>query len=124
MRKLNIGMIGYGSIGRVHAMAYRAIPFHYALPADSINIVAVATTRRETAQQAARGIGCDVWTADYEELLTRDDVDVVDISVPNHKHEEIVTVAAPPCSTWARTCWIWFIICRGISAPCRPRSTP
>jgi predicted dehydrogenase len=94
MKTISIGMIGYGGIGRVHAMAYRAIPFHYALPADSINIVGVATTRRETAERAACEIGCDAWTADYQELLARDDVDVVDISVPNHKHEEIVTAAA------------------------------
>jgi predicted dehydrogenase len=94
MKKLNIAMIGYGGIGRVHVMAYRNIPFHYGLPADTINIVGVATTRPETAEKAAGEIGCQVWTADYRELLARDEVDVVDICVPNHKHEEIVIAAA------------------------------
>lgn len=94
MKKLNIGMIGYGGIGRVHAMGYRNIPFHYGLPADSVNIVGVATSRPETAQKAAREIGCPVWSADYRELLARDDIDMVDICVPNHAHEEIVLAAA------------------------------
>lgn len=94
MSKINIGIIGYGGIGRVHAMAYRSIPFHYALPADSVNIVGVATTRDETAQQAALEIGCDYWTADYRELLARDDVDAVDICTPNNVHEEIVLASA------------------------------
>lgn len=94
MEKLGIGLVGYGGIGQVHAMAYGAIPFHYGLPAGSIKVVGVATSRPETAEQAARDIGCDVWTSDYRELLDRDDVDVVDCCVPNHKHEEIVVSAA------------------------------
>ncbi|MCB0177615.1 MAG: Gfo/Idh/MocA family oxidoreductase [Anaerolineae bacterium] len=94
MRKLGVGMIGYGGIGRVHVMAYRNIPYHYGLTADTINLVGVATSRSETARKAAQEIGCHFWTADYHELLARDDIDVVDICVPNHKHEEIITAAA------------------------------
>ncbi len=94
MNPLNIGLIGYGGIGRVHAMGYRNIPFHYGLTADTVNLVGVATSRAETAAQAAREIGCDFWTADYRELLARDDIDIVDICVPNHMHEEIVIAAA------------------------------
>jgi predicted dehydrogenase len=94
MNPINIAMIGYGGIGRVHALAYRAIPFHYGLPAGSVNIVGVATTRPETAWEAGQEIGCNVWTTDYRELLARDDVDVVDVCVPNRLHEEIVIAAA------------------------------
>ena len=94
MKKLGIGMIGYGGIGRVHVMAYRAIPFHYGLPADRINLVGVATTRPETAERAAREIGCEFWTDDYRQLLARDDIDLIDCCVPNYKHREIVIAAA------------------------------
>ena len=94
MRKLGIALIGYGGIGRVHALAYRALPFHYGLPADTVKIIGVATTQSESAQKAAQEIGCEVWTADYHELLARSDVDVVDICTPNHLHEEIIVAAA------------------------------
>ncbi len=94
MKKHGIAMVGYGGIGRVHMMAYRAIPFHYGLPANTIKIAGVATAHPETAEKAAQEIGCDVWTADYHELLARDDVDVVDCCVPNYRHEEIVVAAA------------------------------
>ena len=94
MKKLGIAMIGYGAIGRVHMMAYRALPYLYGLPADTINIVGVATTRPETAERAAREIGCELWTDDYRQLLARDDVDLIDCCVPNHKHEEIILAAA------------------------------
>lgn len=94
MRKIGIGLVGYGGIGRVHALAYRAIPFHYGLAADTIDLVGVATSQPETAQNAAREIGCRVWASDYRELLAREDVAAIDCCVPNHMHEEIVVAAA------------------------------
>ena len=94
MKPVRIGMIGYGGIGRVHAMGYRSLPFHYGLPADSIQLVGVATTRPETAQAAAAEIGCEYWTDDYRQLLARPDIEAVDICVPNHMHAEIVLAAA------------------------------
>jgi predicted dehydrogenase len=94
MKPVRIGMIGYGGIGRVHAMAYRSLPFHYGLPAESIQLAGVATSRAETAQAAASEIGCPYWTDDYRQLLARADIDAVDICVPNHLHAEIVLAAA------------------------------
>ena len=94
MPKIRIGLIGYGGIGRVHAAAYRAIPFYYGLPADSIDIAGVATTRPETAKAAAEEIGCAFHTADYRELLARGDIDAVDICTPNNSHHAIVRAAA------------------------------
>ncbi|MFN8470418.1 MAG: Gfo/Idh/MocA family oxidoreductase [Caldilineaceae bacterium] len=94
MRPVRIGMIGYGGIGRVHAMGYRSLPYHYGLPASSIQLVGVATTRPQTAQAAAAEIGCEYWTDDYRQLLAQPDVEAVDICVPNHMHAEIVKAAA------------------------------
>ena len=93
MPKIRIGLIGYGGIGRVHAAAYRAIPFHYGLPADSIEIAGVATTRRQTAERAAEEIGCDFFTDNYRDLLGRPGIDAVDICTPNNTHHEIVLAA-------------------------------
>ena len=94
MKPVRIGMIGYGGIGRVHAMGYRSLPYHYGFPASSIRLVGVATARPETAQAAAAEIGCEYWTDDYHQLLARADIDAVDICVPNHMHAEIVQAAA------------------------------
>jgi predicted dehydrogenase len=94
MKPLNIGLVGYGGIGRVHAMAYRDLLFHYDLPASAVRIVGVATTRPETAQQAAQQIGCDFWTDDYRKLIERDDIDVIDCCTQNNAHEALVVAAA------------------------------
>jgi len=93
-KSLGIGMIGYGGIGRVHAMGYRDIGFHYGLPAAAVRLAGVATTKADTAEKAAREIGCPVWTDNYRELLARDDIQAVDVCVPNDRHEEIVLAAA------------------------------
>lgn len=94
MKPIRVGLVGYGGIGRVHAMALRDIPFLYGLPANTVQIVGVATTRPETAQKAAQEIGCEFATADYRELLARSDIDFVDVTTPNQSHAEIVIAAA------------------------------
>jgi predicted dehydrogenase len=91
---VRIGLIGYGGIGRVHALAYRSLGFHYGLPADSITIHAVATTRKESAERAGAEIGCPIAVGDYRQLLQDPGIDAVDICVPNHLHEEVVVAAA------------------------------
>ncbi len=94
MKSLRIGMVGYGGIGRVHAMAYRDLAFHYGLPANTIQIVGVATNHMESAQKAAAEIGCDFFTDDLQALIARDDVDIIDCCTPNNTHEQVVVAAA------------------------------
>jgi predicted dehydrogenase len=59
-----------------------------------VKIVGVADSESKSAETAAKELGCGFWTTDYRELLARADVDVVDICVPNHLHEEIILAAA------------------------------
>ncbi len=93
-KPITIGMIGYGGIGRVHALGYRDIGFLYGLPANMVRIGGVATSQLSTAQVAAAEIGCDYFTDDYRALLARPDIQVIDCCTPNSSHEEILTAAA------------------------------
>ena len=94
MKPIGIGVIGYGGVARVHGLAYRAIPFHYGLPAGTIHIIGIADVNAKAAEAAAGELECKLWTTDYRELLRRKDIDVVDICVPNVMHEEIILEAA------------------------------
>ena len=89
-----IALIGYGAMGRAHGMGYRDLVFHYGLRADAVKIIGVATTRLETAQQAAAELGCEIATTDWRALIAHDDVQVVDICTPHDAHEEQVIAAA------------------------------
>jgi predicted dehydrogenase len=91
---LGVALVGYGAMGRAHAMAYRDIGFHYGLHADATKIIGVATTHEETARHAAAEVGCEVATTDWQTLIARDDIDIVDICTPHDSHEEIVVAAA------------------------------
>jgi len=94
MTPLGVALIGYGGIGRVHAQGYRALPLLYGLEADALRLVAVATSRPESAARAARELGGVATTTDYRTLLERSDVDLVDVCTPNADHERVVRAAA------------------------------
>jgi predicted dehydrogenase len=89
-----IALLGYGAMGRAHGMGYRDLVFHYGLRHDAVKIVGVATTRPETAQQAAAELGCEVATTDWRALIAREDVQVIDICTPHDAHEAQVIAAA------------------------------
>jgi levoglucosan dehydrogenase len=93
MDKIGIGQIGYGMIGRVHALAYRELPLYYPGALASIELAAVCTARAETAQRAAAEAGFGAWTTEVKELVARDDVNVVDCCLPNYLHRETALAA-------------------------------
>jgi predicted dehydrogenase len=85
---LGVGIIGCGQISELHCRAYEG--------RSDARIVAVSDKNRDAANLRARELGLsesvDVYT-DYQDLLSRDDVDVVEILVPHHLHCEM-TIAA------------------------------
>jgi myo-inositol 2-dehydrogenase / D-chiro-inositol 1-dehydrogenase len=78
---LRFGLIGYGLFGAHHA---RAI---VTAPGAELRAIAVPS---EQSQAAAREAHSDATIyADYRELLARDDIDAIDVVVPNRWHYEV-----------------------------------
>ena len=89
-KTLNVGLIGYGMIGKVHAHATAALPwFAPNLPVVG-KITAVATSRMETARAAREQIGCEAAYDDYQKIIEDPSIDVVDVCVPNAEHFKIL----------------------------------
>lgn len=85
-RTLNVGLIGFGMIGKVHAFGYATLPY-YAPELDVVGkIVAVATRRQETAERAKETLGCSFATTDYRQIIASPEIDVVHICTPNGEH--------------------------------------
>ena len=83
---LNVGLIGYGMIGKVHAFGYATLPFYAPdLPVVG-KVVAVATSRPESAAKAQRALQCEIATTDYREIIDNPKIDVVHICAPNADH--------------------------------------
>ena len=87
MKKLRIGLLGFGYIGRAHACAVRDIPLYYDDGDFSAEITHVCTSRPETAQKAAAVLGA-VPVNDFRQITENPDIDVVDIASPNNRHLE------------------------------------
>ncbi len=84
MAKIRFGLIGYGAWGRHHALAIQQ--------ADGCELRAVCARTPESREAAAAETGAAAY-ADFKKILSRDDLDVIDIVVPNFLHEEIATAA-------------------------------
>lgn len=84
---LNLGIIGAGRIGTVHAenLVYR-IP--------EARVVAVADIRLDAAQTLARTLNIPQATADYREVLATPEVDAVLVCSSTDTHSEIIEAAA------------------------------
>lgn len=92
MRELNVAIIGHAFMGKAHAHAWRTAPRFFDLAAEPVLKVAVG--RDQASLQAyADNWGWQETAADWRDVVTRDDVDVVDISVPTDLHAEIAIAA-------------------------------
>jgi myo-inositol 2-dehydrogenase / D-chiro-inositol 1-dehydrogenase len=85
--KLNIGVIGAGRIGRVHAenLAHR-IP--------CANTLAIADISGEAARQVAESCHVPLITDDYREVLRNQDIDAVVICSSTDTHARFIIEAA------------------------------
>jgi predicted dehydrogenase len=81
-----IALIGAGTIARVHAKAIAEI--------DNARLVGVYDTVEPASRALAAELGGLDWTGDLDELLARDDLDVVSICTPSGTHADLAIRAA------------------------------
>lgn len=91
--RINIGLAGYGMIGRVHAMNYGELPFLYPGTIPRPILHTVCTSSANSARAAAAEGNFLKWTTDIEEMIADPEVDIIDISLPNNLHRPVVTKA-------------------------------
>ncbi|MCP4639376.1 MAG: Gfo/Idh/MocA family oxidoreductase, partial [bacterium] len=92
-KKINVGMIGYGFMGRTHTNAYRQAPKFFDLPYDFV-LKAVSGLEKDVAEAFANNWGYESFETDWRALIARDDIDAVDICTPNFMHHDIAIAAA------------------------------
>ncbi|MEM2292356.1 MAG: Gfo/Idh/MocA family oxidoreductase [Nitrososphaeria archaeon] len=84
MKKVNLGLIGLGFIGKVH--------LRNCLNLDSVKVIAAADTSKK-ALNYAKAFGIKHLFTDYRELLKLKALDAVIISLPTHLHKECAITA-------------------------------
>jgi len=93
MKKLNIGMIGYGFMGRAHSNAYCKVNHFFKLDHQPV-LKAVCARNADKARAFAENWGYESVETDWRKLVARPDIDVIDIGSPNNTHLEIALAAA------------------------------
>lgn len=93
VKPLNIGMIGYGFMGKAHSNAYRRVSNFFELQHEPI-LKAICARNAESARTFADQWGYESIETDWRRLIDRDDIDAVDICVPNNLHKEIAIACA------------------------------
>ncbi len=86
MKLYNVGMVGFGFIGKVHAYGHLNIPLFYDQREFKSSITHVCTSRMETAEKGASQVGAEHAVTDYREITENPEIDIVDICTPNHLH--------------------------------------
>lgn len=84
--RLRVGVLGAGAWARfAHIPGWQRDP--------RAEVVAIADTNSDAADAAAREFGIGEATADWQALVARDDLDVIDIVTPSLTHHELARAA-------------------------------
>lgn len=93
MKKIKIGLVGAGFMGRTHSAAYKSVCNIFG---DEVvpELVVVADVNEENAKAVAEQYGYQRWTTDWHEIINDPAIDLVDITTPNASHCPIAIQAA------------------------------
>tara|TARA_A100001037_G_C15135047_1_gene630651 strand:+ start:809 stop:1948 length:1140 start_codon:yes stop_codon:yes gene_type:complete len=92
-KDLNIGLVGYGFMGRTHSNAYCKVSNFFDLEYRP-RLKAVCGRSEDNAKAFAAQWGYESVETDWKALVARDDIDAIDICTPNNTHAEIAIAAA------------------------------
>jgi predicted dehydrogenase len=93
MKKLNVGLIGCGFMGRTHSNASRRVNNFFDLEYQPV-LKAVCDLDEARAAAFAAKWGYESYETDWRKLIARKDIDLVDITLPNNMHREVAIAAA------------------------------
>ena len=90
-RPLGVAMIGYAFMGRAHSQAWRTVAAAFEVPAVARRVI-VGRDESAVAEAAAR-LDWEEHATDWREVISREDIDIVDICTPGFLHAEIAIAA-------------------------------
>ena len=93
-KPLNIGLVGYGFMGRTHSNGYKRVNDFFPDVEYRPVLKAICARNKERANEFASQWGFESVETDWQALNARDDIDAIDICTPNDTHAAIAIAAA------------------------------
>ena len=90
---MNIGFIGFGSMGKVHAYSALSSKYFFDAPEVAPVLYGVCASSYGSAEEHAAKYGIKKAYRDYREMIDDPDIDIVDICTPNVFHFEEIKYA-------------------------------
>jgi predicted dehydrogenase len=92
---INVGIVGFGWMGQIHAKALTRVPQHYPDLGAVPRLVAVADPAEDGRLDYARDVfGIRSTTGDWNDIVDRDDIDLVCVAGPNYIHRDVAVAGA------------------------------
>ena len=92
-KRLGIGLIGAGFIGRAHAFGYHSMPVIFSNAAALPELKVLCESPADRARKLGEELGFPRTTDDWRNVIADPQVDVVDICAPSNLHREIALAA-------------------------------
>lgn len=93
MKKLNVGLVGAGFMGKAHVVGYSNMPKFF-WPAPAVPVMkTICDIVPEIAEDARERFGFEKCCTDWKEIVNDPEIDVVSICTPNNAHAEIAIAA-------------------------------
>ena len=92
MSKLKVAMIGYGFMGKVHSHAWRSVNKFFP-DAPEVEMTVICGRSKDALEKAKEVFGWAEAETDWKKVISRSDIDIVDICTAGDTHEEIAIAA-------------------------------
>ncbi len=92
-KPLRIGLVGYGFMGRTHSNAYRQVSQFFDVDYRP-ELKAACGRDKKKVEDFAKRWGYESFETDWQSLVDRKDIDLIDIASPNDTHAAIAVAAA------------------------------
>lgn len=94
MKDIHIGLIGAGFMGKSHAAAFKNVPLIFGNEPGRPILEIIADVDEQAVTKRAAEFGFPRWSTNWRSVIEDQQVDVVDITTPNHLHAEMAIAAA------------------------------
>ncbi|MEQ1737002.1 MAG: Gfo/Idh/MocA family oxidoreductase [Rhodoglobus sp.] len=88
---LRVASIGYAFMGKAHSQAWRNVSAYFDVPAVEQSVL--VGRNAEAVAVAGTKLGWKSTATDWREVISRDDIDIVDVCTPGWMHAEVAIAA-------------------------------